>query len=86
MYYHYTKVTFWCSELYPLFGGVLYSEVPLYTYPYTSLFIQKTTKRYLNGLLMTIPQVVLSEGFGQLDDSFSKSFIQKAAKQGVFKT
>ena len=31
-------------------------------------------------------QVVLSEGFGQLDDSFSKSFIQKAAKQGVFKT
>lgn len=36
--------------------------------------------------LSHMTQVVLSEGFGQLDDSFSKSFIQKAAKQGVFKT
>ena len=33
MYWHYRKVTFWCSESCPLFGGVLYSERPLSEVP-----------------------------------------------------
>ena len=50
------------------------------------LLLQSLEEKCLQFSLNHMSEVVQSEAFDQLDNSIAKSFVQKAAQRGAFKT